>query len=291
MIDLAAFLDSHDAVMRVSLGRVHGSSPREAGAEMFVAAGEMHGTIGGGRLEYMAVARAREMLRDGTLRETMDLPLGPEIGQCCGGRVEVTLARMGRRDRRAALERAEAVAAAQPEVLIFGAGHVGRALAELMQHMPVRCAVVDTRADELARCRADVEPRHTAIPEADVATAAPGAAFVVATHDHGLDFLVTDAALARGDAAYVGLIGSKTKRAKFDRFVRDHGAAPATDGLTCPIGAGPGRDKRPEIIAAGVTAEVMTALVTHDAARAPHRHAPCARMDATGAEVRNGPRG
>ncbi|SFD82890.1 xanthine dehydrogenase accessory protein XdhC [Roseivivax sediminis] len=291
MTGLGAFLDRHGAVIRVALSRVRGSSPREAGAEMFVAAEGMHGTIGGGRLEYMAVARAREMLTEGTLREVMDLPLGPEIGQCCGGRVEVTLARMGRTDRRAALERAGAAEAALPEVLIFGAGHVGRALADLMQHMPVRAVLIDPRGEELGRCAARVETRLAAIPEADVATAAPGAAFIVATHDHGLDFLVTDAALARGDAAYVGLIGSKTKRAKLDRFVRDHGAAADTTRLTCPIAAGPSRDKRPEIIAACVTAEVMTALTTHDAARAPRAHTPCARMDTQGAEVREGPRG
>ncbi|ETX28582.1 xanthine dehydrogenase accessory protein XdhC [Roseivivax isoporae] len=289
-MSLAAFLDAHRAVVRVALGRVRGSSPREAGTEMFVADTDLHGTIGGGRLEYMAIARAREMLREGILGDRMDLPLGPEIGQCCGGRVEVTLARMGARDRAAAHARDEAARAAAPEVLIFGAGHVGRAIADLMQHMPVRAVLLDTRPEELGRATARVEMRVSVLPEADVALAGRGAAFIVATHDHALDFLVADAALARGDAAYVGLIGSRTKRAKFDRFVRDHGTAADSARLTCPIGAGPSRDKRPAIIAACVTAEVMTALTT-TAAAGPRLETPCRGMDTRGAAIREVPRG
>lgn len=292
MRPLEDFLAAQGAVIRVALDRVRGSSPREAGAAIFVAPEDLHGTIGGGRLEYMAVARAREMLETGVLLDRMDLPLGPEIGQCCGGRVEITLTRMSRGDRRAACERAARARAAWPEVFIFGAGHVGRALADLMQHMPVRTVLVDMRPEELALCTARVETRLAVLPEALVEAAAPGAAFVVATHDHGLDFLVTDAALARGDAGYVGLIGSRTKRAKFDRWVRQTGEASSTEGLTCPIGAGPSRDKRPEIIAACVTAEVMGALTREDtAARAPRHPTPCPGMDRPRAAVREDPHG
>lgn len=291
MTSLAAFLDRHPAVIRVALDRVRGSSPREAGAEMFVAAAGLHGTIGGGRLEYMAVARAREMLEAGTLADRMDLPLGPEIGQCCGGRVEIALARLGREARRVALDRAEAARAALPRVVILGAGHVGRALADLLQHMPVRALLVDQRSEELAPVTAQVETRLSAIPEFEVRAAPAGSAFVVATHDHGLDFLLADAALARGDAAYVGLIGSRTKRARFDAWVREHGAADSTGRLVCPIGGGISRDKRPSVIAACVTAEVMAAL-TADAEPARTRPPPGGgRSEHHIAEVREGPRG
>jgi xanthine dehydrogenase accessory factor len=265
---LGAFLARHAAVARVRLARVSGSSPREAGAEMFVAPDAVHGTIGGGQLEYMAIDHARAMLAAGRSADRMDVPLGPEIGQCCGGRVEVTLQRMD------AAARAEARAAhaardrGLPHVHVLGAGHVGRALAGFLAHLPVRTILIDSRPEELHRCTAAVELRQSVLPEADIRKAPPGSAFVVLTHDHGLDFLLTAEALARRDAAYVGLIGSATKRARFDRFQRDTGGTAPAGALTCPIGAGRSTDKRPEVIAAFVAAEVM-AVLTGTAAAEP----------------------
>ncbi|MHA6325350.1 xanthine dehydrogenase accessory protein XdhC [Roseivivax sp. CAU 1753] len=259
-MDLSQFLDSHVDVIHVRLRQVRGSSPRDAGAEMFVASGAVHDTIGGGQLEYMAIDKARSMLRTGVTRAEMDVPLGPEIGQCCGGRVGLTLTHMTAAERAASVAAAERQQAARPHVYILGAGHVGRALAGCFQSLPVRCILIDSRAEELSLAGATVEKRASAMPEADIRAAPPGSAFIVLTHDHALDFLLTSEALGRGDAAYVGLIGSATKRARFARFQADTAGTPDIDRLTCPIGATASTDKRPEVIAAFVTAEVMTAL-------------------------------
>src|ERR1700753_16592 len=89
--ELASFAASHSSVVIAELTNVRGSSPREQGAFMAIAGGALVGTIGGGALEYMVIARARQALLEGEEPEGMDIPLGPEIGQCCGGRVEVTL--------------------------------------------------------------------------------------------------------------------------------------------------------------------------------------------------------
>lgn len=260
------FFSTKSPVVRVELTRVRGSSPREAGTEMFVAAADLLGTIGGGQLEQIAINRARTMLTDGTLGETLDLPLGPEIGQCCGGRVEMRLSRMSRKDREDAQERLRAEDERQPHVYIMGAGHVGRAIANLLQHAPVHCVLVDMREEELDKCSADVDKRLRAIPEVDVYNAPENSAFVVLTHDHGLDFLLTTAALELGHAAYVGMIGSATKRAKLRSWCRSHCNGLSIDKLTCPIGATASRDKRPEIIAAFVAAEVLTALTAENQA-------------------------
>lgn len=257
---LTAFLERNPDVIAVRLIRVKGSCPREAGAEMLVAADACLGTIGGGQLEYMVIDAARAMLaREETARD-MDIPLGPEIGQCCGGRVGVALHRMTTAGRRTALEAADRKAARLPHVYVLGAGHVGRALARLLEHLPVRTIVVDSRAEELMLCTEGVELRRSAMPEAEIAQAPAGTAFVVLTHDHALDFLLTAQALARGDAAYVGMIGSATKRARFRAWCRDHCDGQSTDALVCPIGASGSRDKRPEVIAAFVAAEVMATL-------------------------------
>lgn len=269
MIALADFLSAHASVIRVTLTRVRGSSPRNEGTDMFVAPQALCGTIGGGQLEHMAIERARAMLTDGALNAVMDVPLGPEIGQCCGGRVELSLARMRQGDRRVALQRAKGALQAQPSVYVMGAGHVGRALADQLQHLPVNCVLVDTRPEELAQCRADVDTRVSVIPEVEIACAPAGSAFVVLTHDHGLDFLLTSAALERGDAAYVGMIGSATKRVKFRNWLRDHCDGQSIENLICPIGASGSRDKRPSVIAAFVVAEVMAELTSETAVTAP----------------------
>ena len=274
---LTDFLNAQPSVVRIALTRVRGSSPRNEGTEMFVAPKALWGTIGGGQLEYLAIDAAREMLRAGTLNKDLDVPLGPEIGQCCGGRVELTLSRMRASDKRLAETRAAQNEAALPHVYVMGAGHVGRALANQFQHLPVRCILVDMRAEELELCEAAVETRLSALPEIEIATAPPGSTFIVLTHDHGLDFLLTSAALERGDAAYVGLIGSATKRAKFRNWTHKHCDGQTIEHLNCPIGASGSRDKRPSVIASFVVAEVMAELTSETAAPALNR-APKAPM-------------
>lgn len=265
---LTAFLNAHPAAVEARLARVRGSAPREVGAGMIISPTACHGTIGGGQLEYMVIDAARAMLARGGAARDLDIPLGPEIGQCCGGHVTVTLRRMDAATRRAALARAETDAAARPHVYIMGAGHVGRALARLMVQMPVRTVVVDSRRAELSLCPKEAEHRETALPEAEIDRAPPASAFVILTHDHALDFLLAAQALARADAAYVGMIGSATKRARLARWCRTHCNGQRIDALTCPIGTATRPDKRPEVIAAGVLTEVMTALARRPA-RAP----------------------
>ena len=267
-MSLNAFLDANDDVIEVRLVAVSGSSPREPGARMFVSQSGQHGTIGGGQLEYMAIDKARSMLVSGVTSEEMNIPLGPEIGQCCGGRIDLSLSLMDVPDRRKALTAEKADRAAYPHVYILGAGHVGRALATAFSVLPVRCILIDGREAELGLSDAPVEKRLSAVPEADIRAAPPGSAFIVLTHDHALDFLLTTEALGRGDAAYVGLIGSATKRAKFERYCRDTSPGLGTDALICPIGATGSPDKRPEVIAAFAAAEVMTRLTTRHIATA-----------------------
>ena len=260
----ADLLAAGAALVLAEVSATRGSAPREAGAWMLIAAEAVAGTIGGGQLEYIAIDRARILLKHGPTRglaaETMEVPLGPAIGQCCGGHVRLTLTPVDSWNRRMLEARMEDEEDARPEVLVFGAGHVGRALAAALTLLPVRARLIDSRVAELALAAPGVATTLSPLPEAEVAAARPGSAFVVLTHDHALDFLVTDAALARGDAAYVGMIGSETKRGKFRAWRRRTGVAgDPLAGLTCPIG-GPSGDKRPAVIAALVAAEIITRL-------------------------------
>jgi xanthine dehydrogenase accessory factor len=271
---LRVFLMAHEAVAKVRISRVLGSAPRAEGTEMFVAPGGLFGTIGGGQLEFRVIDAARALLERGDMAVVLDLPLGPEIGQCCGGRVEVALSCMSPQDKEAAVAEAAREDARQPSVYVLGAGHVGRALCDLFQHLPVRCVLVDQREEELAQCAAQMEQCLTALPEAEIASAPDGSVFIVTTHDHGLDFLLASTALGREDAAYVGLIGSATKRANFRSWGQRHCDGIDVARLVCPIGAGAGKDKRPTVIAAMTVAEVMAALsvTAQREADSPVRH-------------------
>lgn len=264
---LSRFFAANRKVVQVRLTRVAGSSPRNEGTEMFVSSDGMFGTIGGGRLEQMVIDEARALLSRGDISGVMDVPLGPQIGQCCGGHVSVQLTRMSKRHRDAAVKAQSAADRAMPCVYIMGAGHVGRAMADFFALLPVHSILIDSRGDQLDMCHAAVEIRHRAIPEVDILNAPSGSAFVVATHDHALDFLLTSAALERGDAAYVGLIGSKTKRAKFESWCRKMCDGLSAADLVCPIGATTSSDKRPQVIASFVAAEVMAILSAENSAQ------------------------
>ena len=265
---LARFLDAAPDAALVEVATALGSTPREAGAWMLVSPERTFGTIGGGQLEFMAIDRARALLADAAdeaaqSRATamLDVPLGPEIGQCCGGRVTVSLRRLDGRLREEVKRRAEREDAANPTVLVFGGGHVGRALAAALALLPVRTIVVETRAEALDDMPPGVETRLTPVPEEMVREAPAGAAYVVLTHDHALDFLIVAEALRRDDGAYVGMIGSKTKRATLRSWYLKTagGDEAALARLVSPIG-GDVKDKRPAVIAALAAAEIVAAL-------------------------------
>lgn len=259
---LKSFLNAHPAAIVAELTAVRGSSPREAGTFMLISEDAQLGTIGGGALEYMVIDRARQVLRSGAHGDSLDIPLGPEIGQCCGGRVDVALKLVTPAETRRLMAKLEAEAAARPHVYLFGSGHVGHALARALSALPFKVHVVDTRPDELTNLPENVETHAVAMPEAVVRSAPRGSGFVILTHDHALDFLIAAEALQRADALYVGMVGSKTKRARFRSWYLGEGypAAPL-ERLVLPIGgkAFPGGigDKRPEVIAALAAAEIL----------------------------------
>uniref|UniRef100_UPI000DF4C09E XdhC family protein n=1 Tax=Candidatus Halocynthiibacter alkanivorans TaxID=2267619 RepID=UPI000DF4C09E len=136
--ELAVFLAAFPDVILVRLTRVQGSAPRGQGTTMCVSATVLCGTIGGGQLEYMAIDQARALLARGDACTEMDVPLGPEIGQCCGGRVTLSLTRMEDADRAALLQEEHDARDAEPHVYLYGAGHVGRALARAFAPLPLR---------------------------------------------------------------------------------------------------------------------------------------------------------
>jgi xanthine dehydrogenase accessory protein XdhC len=229
---------------------------------MLVTGSASFGTVGGGRLEWEAIARARQLLKTGEAGARLEMPLGPAVGQCCGGHVVLALRRADEAVL-AELTAAEAAAdAGKPVVLLFGAGHVGQAVAAALSPLPLRVRWIDGREGVLdGEIPPGIEPVRSGRLLNEVAAAPAGAACLVLTHSHALDFEICAAVLERGDFAYLGLIGSATKRAKFERGFRELGIPrDRIARLVCPIGGGTVRDKRPPVIAALVAAELIGCL-------------------------------
>ena len=278
-------------VARVLVLETRGSVPREAGTSMLVTRDRQEGTIGGGALEWEAARIAREALGEGRDRVTK-MPLGPGLGQCCGGAVTLLVevwdaARLatatgacvarplpdGPREMPASVARRMAHMGAtvtldgwviepmDPPALalwLWGAGHVGRAIAGVMAPLPgVRLTWVDTAAERFPETPPEgVVPIVAATP-ADLVPHAPrGAHHLIVTYSHDLDLALCHAILARGFAS-CGLIGSATKWARFRSRLQALGHSPAEIGrITCPIGD-PGLGKHPQAIALGVAVAIL----------------------------------
>jgi xanthine dehydrogenase accessory factor len=245
--------------MVVEVVDARGSVPREEGTRMLVSRDEVLGTIGGGHLELKAIATARTRLASGAADPVEEhLALGPALGQCCGGAVTLRYAPLS-----AGLLAAWPAPPPRFTLQLYGAGHVGRAIAALLAGIDCRVQWIDERESEFPR---DVVPpphveRVCVEPvQAEVPLAPAGAFYLVLTHSHDLDFAITEAVLKRADFGFLGLIGSQTKRARFVHRLEQRGIAPATLArMTCPIGLPGIEGKEPGVIAVAVVAQLLQA--------------------------------
>lgn len=279
---LDAFLAADRRAILITIVAVQGSSPREASTHMAVRAdGRFSGTIGGGALEWQALSEAQKLMQDdhpASIERT--ILLGPDLGQCCGGRVTLRFERLNAADRArlpALLARVEPM-----PVLLFGAGHVGRALVLALAPLPFNVRWIDPRRGEFPAAFPDnVTPVAPDDPVAETAKALPGSAVLILTHSHALDLAIADAALRRDDLAFVGLIGSQTKRARFVSQLKQAGLAPGQiTRLTCPIGLPGLGSKAPAIIAAGVAVQLLQVKAQRETTMMPDKDDLNARQSA-----------
>ena len=330
---LLEFLDREPVVVRIVVAEVRGSTPREPGAFMLVGRDSVAGSIGGGQLEWEAVASARDLLADTAPAARVNkVVLAADVGQCCGGVVSVWLERfthenldllrmasdagargcavlsstiagdgVGRRvvsarpssddatdrllraPRHSALPILTRSAAGEltlierldddfPAVWLYGAGHVGHALARILVDLPLRLTWIDSRAELLADmlgggARILCDPDSVAT----VSEAPVGAYFIVMSHSHPLDYALCHALLERNDFAWLGLIGSLSKAARFrSRLTRAGLGANVIRKLVCPIGVEGIESKWPAAIAVAVAAQLMQQISAAGAERYEH---------------------
>jgi xanthine dehydrogenase accessory factor len=264
-------LQHADGVL-VSVDSVQGSGPREVGAWMAVFPQTLVNTIGGGHLEFQAITEARALMarpvsenaastathEDNAL--TTRYALGPALGQCCGGVVHLKFERISAADAPALKQRL--LANGQP-LALFGGGHVGRALVNVLSTLPYNVQWIDSR-DEIfpAHLPPNVVCEHSDPVHAAVADLPSGASVLVMSFSHAEDLDVVAACLKRqrlhGDLKFVGLIGSNTKWATFQHRLEAKGfTAEELAFITCPIGVSGITGKEPEVIAVSVAAQLL----------------------------------
>jgi xanthine dehydrogenase accessory factor len=242
--------------MEVQVLEARGSVPREAGTRMLVACDAVMGTVGGGHLELKAIALARELLSAGVPGpQDHHYPLGPALGQCCGGALTLRTQRLSETSLSSWTSEAPLFT-----LQLYGAGHVGRAIVRLLEGLNCRVQWIDERESEFPALASAAHIERVCVEpvEAEVALAPPGAFYLVLTHSHDLDQRITEAILRRGDFGYLGLIGSATKRARFLHRFEERGiGADVLARITCPIGLAGISGKEPEVIAVSVAAQLL----------------------------------
>lgn len=267
LIDAALALLQQGPTVLVTVQATQGSTPREAGAWMLVNSQGQCGSIGGGRLEWEAAAHARALLADGSLVRTQRQALGPSLGQCCGGVVELSYGLWGQvlttQDLAAAQQRLQALRGPLMPVAVFGAGHVGRAIVKLLADLPAQVIWRDSREQAFDEgVPAGVQAEVSEVSASAVAELPPRSRVLIMSHSHAEDFELVRACLqrqqARQDLALIGLIGSRSKWAGFRQRLLQRGFSEVElQAVACPIGLPGIEGKQPAVIAVAVVAQLL----------------------------------
>lgn len=245
----------------VTVQASRGSVPRESGAWMAVFEDDAIDTIGGGQLERDALAQARAMIQgDATVSPSVLYRLGPSLGQCCGGEVQLRFELVSAADRPALRQR---LAPAMAPLALFGGGHVGCALVHVLSTLPLQITWIDSRDEIFPQDVADnVNCEHSDPVQVAVSRLDSGSSVLIMSFSHAEDLDIVSACLSRqraqSDLPYIGLIGSKTKWASFRSRLAARGFSEAElNHVICPIGIPGISDKRPEVIAIAVAAQIL----------------------------------
>ena len=250
-------------VVRIVVSRVQGSGPRDAGAWMAVCTDALVGTIGGGKLEFDAIADARALLAGRAVAAQRRVALGPSLGQCCGGVVWLRYELLQPADAERVRAKLQASARAHMPVALFGGGHVGLAIVSVLGALPVRTHWIDSREEVFpAALPLNVRSEHSEPVHGAVPTLESGCCVLIMSFSHAEDLDILAACLQRrrerADLPFVGLIGSKSKWATFRHRLEARGFSQAElDAVTSPIGVPGVLGKEPEVIAVAVAAQLM----------------------------------
>jgi len=245
-IQAAADCDQHNLpFVLITVMQTQGSTPRDCDAKMLITRADNFDSIGGGQLEFAAIETAHRLLRENkacTLTETYNL--AQDLEQCCGGKVSLLL---------------ECFPARNFNIVVIGAGHVGRAVVQLLGELPCQVRWIDSREGYFPeKLPGNIQAGKLGTAEQAIEDCPAQSWYLVMSHSHVLDQQIVEAILSRADAQYCGLIGSKSKAAAFRGRLKRKGFSDAELAmLTSPIGLPGLKGKQPMEIAISVVAQLL----------------------------------
>lgn len=245
----------------ITLLGTSGSTPRASGTKMVVSKENIYATIGGGHLEYKAIQHARELIQQGNACQSIEtFHLGASLGQCCGGSTVVLF---------------EVFSNENMPLDIYGAGHIAQALVPILAQLPMRIRWIDSREGIFPpQLPANVEKIFDEEPAAQVKTAPANSTFLILTHNHQLDFELCQGIIKRGDARWLGVIGSDTKAKKFQYKLTQRGfSSEQIKQMTCPVGLSQVGGKLPMEVAISIAAQLIELYQSTQAEKSPHQGA------------------
>ena len=253
---LTSNIDYKKNIIKAKIINVKGSSPNKINDFMLVAPKDIFGTIGGGNLEYLVIEESKLMLKNKSKRKKLNIPLGPGIGQCCGGYVEIILTLHKNTD--AAMKDEKVNDSFKEDLYIFGAGHIGQALIETIGNLNFNTYLIDSREEYLKMSvNKDVNYLLSKEPWKVVNKLKDNAYYVVLTHSHEYDLKILNEILTK-KFTFVGLIGSTTKKKRFFKRLTENGHDKnIIKKIECPIGVDIGNSKDPNEIAFSIITRLI----------------------------------
>ncbi|REL32326.1 xanthine dehydrogenase accessory protein XdhC [Thalassotalea euphylliae] len=234
----------NDYVIATVLG-TSGSTPRASGSKMVITGEQIYDTLGGGHLEFKVIEKARQLLAQGEAVQVAEqFHLGANLGQCCGGATVIMF---------------EVMMSQHMNLDIYGAGHVAQALVNVLAHLPIRIRWIDSRAEVFPQqLPANVTKIVDEEPVEQAKRARANTAYLILTHNHQLDFALTEAILKRDDVRWLGVIGSDTKAKRFQYRLGHRGfSEQQIASMQCPVGIDNVSGKLPMEVAVSIAGQLI----------------------------------
>jgi len=250
-------INFNSSLIKAKVMNALGSTPNKIDDFMLIAENDIFGTIGGGTLEFQVINNAKELLKNIKKENILKIPLGPGIGQCCGGFVKIKLTKHS--NFKSAIKNEVFDENNKLNLYIFGAGHIGQSLITKTKFLNFNTYLVDSRESFLNQNNyKHINYLLSSKPWGIVSHLNKKSMYVVVTHSHDYDFKIVNEILKINNFSYLGLIGSDTKRNKFYKRLDQLGhKKQLINKLECPIGKSIGKSKDPEEISFSILSRII----------------------------------
>ena len=245
-------------LVKAKLVTTEGSVPRDKGTIMLISEKYIFGSIGGGQLEYNIINKSKNLLKLKEFKEEIiNIPLGPSIGQCCGGYVQVKITK--HKNGKESFKGEDKIKKIDENLYIFGAGHIGKELSSRSIDLEFNVNLIDSREEYLKIQKNNkITNIYAKFPWLLVKNLKKNSFFIILTHSHDHDFKIINEILNLNNFKFIGLIGSNTKMKRFEKRLLKLGHNKSIiNKIECPIGLKSISTKKPAEIAISIIARLL----------------------------------